>query len=96
MLPNAMDSRARLLVRKWIPIVVVNDDGICRLKVEAETAGPRGKKEREIITILRIEIGHELRPQIRSSAAVQAKEFELQVCQQFLKQVQEFGHLGED
>lgn len=46
-LSNAMAAVLSLSVHRWIPVRVIEDDGVCSGQVDAETAGPRRQDETE-------------------------------------------------
>ena len=50
-----MGSAKGLDVVVRIPVTVVDDDGVGRCQVNAETAGPGGEKEHELLGTWRIE-----------------------------------------
>ena len=90
-----MGSVHSLLVYCGVPVTVVEDDGVRRSEVDAETPRPRAQQEHEDV-VAALEVRHHVPTLGDLAAAIQPDVGVLTVAHVLLQQVDHPGHLGVD
>ena len=94
-LADPMRPICRLLVHRWVPILIIEDDSVCGDQVDTESAGSRREQEAEDVVVSLILFYH-VATILDRGLTIQAEETHLLPRQEVLQDVQHARHLTED
>ncbi len=92
-LADTVTSVLALLVHCWIPVLIVEDDGISTSKIDTETTGPRGEDKAEDPIVV-VEPVREYLALLNLCRAVETEVLVPMDVEELFQDVQDLGHLS--